>query len=151
MKFFNKTIATVAALVLVNGGAFAMPASAAVQKVDFWISGACLDNYHQTDEYSLYEAYDDDCTLQVKVSPKSVSRLAYLQWWDSDNNKWTNEDSATTSKASGSVYLNIDPYCDSGWCDGTFTYRVYVPKKGAYASNQSREFDVVFYPDDGSY
>lgn len=150
MKIPNKFVATLAALALLNGGAVAMPASAAMQKVSFWIDGGCLDNYDQTGEYAMYEAYDDNCSLQVRVSPKNVTRVAYLQWWDSDNNKWEREDSAMTSKSTGSVYLNIDPYCDQGWCEGTFTYRVYVPRKGSYASDQSREFDMVFYPDYGN-
>jgi hypothetical protein len=145
MKLSTKLISIASAVALLCVGTITAPASAATQKLMYFISGECLENFDDFDEYSLYEEFGDECTLEVRVSPKNNVRTAHLQWWNSDQNKWVTESSGKTNK-SGSLKLNIDPYCGEYWCDGTLTYRIYVLKKSSLKAGYSKEFDVTFYP-----
>jgi hypothetical protein len=146
MKVKSKLIAMASVLALLTVATVASPASAATQKLFYYISGECLDNFEIVDEYALFEEYGDTCTLEVKVSPKTNVRTAHLQYWNEDSGKWVTEASGKTNK-SGSLKLNIEPYCDGDvWCDGTFTYRIYVLKKSGLKAGYSNEFDVTFYP-----
>lgn len=145
MKLRTKLISMASALALLFVGTMAAPANAATQKLMYFISGECLDNYDYYGEYSLYEEYGETCTLELKVSPKTNVRTAHLQYWNEDTGKWVTEASGKTNK-SGSLKLEIQPYCGDVWCDSTFTYRIYVLKKTGLKAGYSNEFDVTFYP-----
>jgi hypothetical protein len=146
MKLKSKLIAMAAAFALLTVGTVVAPANAATQKLFYFISGECLENYEEFGEYALWEEWGESCTLEVKVSPKSNVRTAHLQYWSESRNKWITEASGKTNR-SGSLKLNIESYCDGDtWCDGTYTYRIYVLKKGSLKAGYSNEFEVTFYP-----
>lgn len=149
MKLSTKLISIASAFAMLFVSTITAPATAETQKLMYFISGECLDNFDIYGEYSLYEEFGETCTLEVKVSPKTNVRTAHLQYWNEDDGKWVTEASGKTNK-SGALKLNIEPYCENDeWCDATYTYRIYVLKKTGLKAGYSKEFDMAFYPYDG--
>ena len=129
---------------LVFGVADAIPAQAAVKQTWVWdIKGDCSDYNDMYDEYAMIEDEPDwSCVVWAKVTPASIKRTFYLQYFD---NKWKTEDSAKTS-TKGYIYLSPDPYnCDS-YCDGSYTYRLYSPAASGQKAFTGVTFDITFYP-----
>lgn len=146
MRSLIKLVSIFSTAALLAVGSVALPASAAAQRVSYFISGECNDNSEMYGEYALYEEYGDTCVLEVRVSPKSVVRTVHLQYWSETRNKWISERTLKTNKQ-GVAKLDIEPYCeDDLWCDGTYTYRIYVLARSGQKANYSQEFDVTFYP-----
>lgn len=119
-------------------------ANAATQRVSYSIAGDCVDYFDENGEYAFFEEeLDWSCYIVVKVTPTKPIRTVRLQYWS--GRKWQQESSSKTN-TKGVAYLNFDPYCDEGYCDGEWKYRVYVDSASGQKSNTSNTFYVTFYP-----
>ena len=119
-------------------------ANAATQKVNFFISGDCLDYYDMEGEYAFFEEEPDwSCYMVVKISPFKPVRNTRLQYWN--GKKWLQESFKKTS-SKGIAYLDFNPYCDGEYCDGTWKYRIFVDSGSGQSSRISPSFEVAFYP-----
>ncbi len=124
-------------------------ANAATQRADFSINGACYDNSDTYGEFALYEQDEDDCWFSVQVSKPKVKRKVSLQYYDNTTRKWIEEDRSTTDPT-GYAEVYVEPWScgDFGYdfCDGGWTYRVVLLKKGTYKQKKSPTADLWFYP-----
>lgn len=119
-------------------------ADAATQKVNFYISGDCLDYYDMEGEYAFFEEEPDwSCYMTVKISPVKPVRNSRLQYWN--GKKWIQESFKKTS-TKGIAYLDFNPYCDGNYCDGTWKYRIVVDASSGQSTRTSPTFEVSFYP-----
>lgn len=122
-------------------------AAMAKQRVTYSVDGECWTNNEDLYLLELYEEYGDECYFEVVVSkPKTLKRTTVLQYWDDDEGLWLEEDRAITNR-SGRSTLWVSNYCGEGeYCDGTWTYRIAVLKKGKEKARYSSEVDITFYP-----
>jgi hypothetical protein len=137
-------VPTVIALLLVP----ATPAiTASQQRVNYSIAGDCVDYFEETGRYAFFEEEDNwSCYTVVRVTPGKPVRIARMQFWN--GRKWIQESSSRTN-SKGVAILKFDPYCEDGYCDGTWKYRIVVDSTSSQKSSTSKSFFVTFYP--GSY
>lgn len=159
-KFVSKSIAFLASICLVLVGSTAAEGATTAtssQKVNYYISGDCLDYYDEYGEYAMLEEYEDwNCLITVRIKPVKPARTVKLQWWDDNEGTWVTEYTGKTN-SKGVATLEFDPYCedsdtgDEYYCDGTWDYRVSVIKTGNYKATNSVTWSMNFYPYDSSY
>lgn len=123
----------------------ANPASSAtIQKIYYTVMGDCVDYYEENGEYAFFEDEPDwSCYLQVKVSTPKPIRTISLQYWT--GRKWVQE-SISKTNSKGIAFLDFDPYCADGYCDGEYKYRALTAAAAPQKSNVSLSFYVIFYP-----
>ncbi len=159
-KVVSKCLAFLASIGLILVGSTAAEGAtttSSTQKVSYFISGDCLDYYDEYGEYAMIEEYEDwNCLITVRVKPIKPARTVRLQWWNENEGVWVTEFSGNTN-SKGVAVLEFNPYCedpDTGidnYCDGTWDYRVSVPKSGNYKATNSITWSMSFYPYDSSY
>ena len=118
--------------------------AATVQKVSYSIFGDCVDYYNENGIYAFFEEETEwSCYIRVKVSTPKPIRSASLQYWN--GRKWIQESTSKTD-SKGYAFLDFDPYCDEGYCDGEWKYRVFITASAPQKSDTSGTFYVTFYP-----
>jgi hypothetical protein len=123
-------------------------AMAAKQRVNFFIGGECSENFEYYEEYALYEDDFDSCYFSIRVTKPSVKRTMRVQYFDEDLGEWVTENSARTNKR-GNATVFVEDYCGidyDTYCDGTWAFRVLVPRKGSEKTKTSEEVNISFYP-----
>lgn len=147
MSLRNRALATGTAFGLLCSLAVAAPAQAASQSINYYMNGDCSDYYDEMGEYAFFEdEVDWNCYITVKVTPLKPARTVRLQYWN--DRKWVQEMKAVTN-AKGVARLDFDPYCnDDLYCDGTWTYRVYVDAVTGQSYKTSNKFEMTYYPMD---
>ena len=150
-EMFKSKLSVVSTAMLVASAIlFGLPtnAMAAKQRVNFFIGGECSDNYDDFGEYAVYEEGFDECYFEIKVTKPGTTRTMLVQYFDDEFGEWVTENSARTNRR-GNAVVYVETYCGEeadAFCDGTWTYRILVPKKGAEKRKTSEEVDISFYP-----
>jgi hypothetical protein len=117
----------------------------ASQNISFSVDGGCESSREIFGYYGIFEDYDDDCYIRVRVTPSTPRRTVELQYRDADGN-WTVEDTADTN-SSGVATVYVDVTCEGNtWCDGDWDYRVNVKSRGDLPSEKSRTWSFKFLP-----
>ena len=81
-------------------------------------------------------------TVDVTIRPKSVPRIASLQWWDDDDG-WIEEDRAQS--VGGVAVLQLNPICNGGnWCNGSIKYRIVIEPSGNQPTFTPAKFSVKY-------
>jgi len=148
--FKSKPVKIITAMLAASAILLGLPttAMAAKQRVKFFIGGECSDNYDVYGEYALFEEDFDECYFEIKVTKPGTKRTMLVQYFDEEYGEWVTENSARTNRR-GSAVVYVETYCGEEadlYCDGTWTYRILVPKKGAEKRRTSEEVDLSFYP-----
>lgn len=112
------------------------------QSVEVRLTGSCADTEMIEDEV------EDDCTLEITLTPKAPTRTVTLQEQNEDET-WGTVKTAKTKSGKLSLEINATDG-DDAWLDGEFTYRVSVKKIGKRAAYVSDEYTIAFTPADGT-
>ncbi len=110
------------------------------QSVKVRLSGSCVESEMIEGEV------EDDCTLEITLTPKAPTRTVTLQLQDEDET-WGSVTTAKTKSGKLSLEINATDI-DDAWLDGEFTYRVSVKKSGKNAAFKSDEYTIAFTPAD---
>ena len=142
----RKIISTLLVLSLAFSWAGGSPAEATTTKKISWKWSDGVAGGGRTLSQSKYKSAANLPTIDVTIKPRAIPRIASLQYWSGE--EWVEENRGQS--VNGKVSLLLDPMCESGWCNGSFSYRLVIEPSGDQPRYTPAEFKLTFTASSGS-